>query len=313
MSVQISQRSFSSEAAWLRRSLPAILVVMLGVIWGLQYASAKLAGSANLESAESLFIIHVLLALVFLPVLFLKRQGFMPKLSELAFFATLGFIGNIVQFGLQIFIAPFITSGELTLIVSLTPVFIVAMVTLFRTEPFCVRRVAAIGLGLAAAFAMIVPDAASSPGQSQWTWLVAALGIPFAAAAATVIMARFWPRRLSPLQVTAGNISSVAVMLLPVVLWQGGGVSIAGEISVGLIIFAATIGAEFFLLAVLVRLSGAMLTCCADFIAIGAGLGWGFVLFGEIPTVWMLAAASLCFVALKAALPPAAVRSETLA
>jgi drug/metabolite transporter (DMT)-like permease len=292
--------------------LPAILVVVLGLVWGLQYSSAKLAGAAELESAESLFVIHLFLAFAFLPALFWKGQEFIPKLSELAFFATLGLIGNIMQFGLQIAVAPLITAGELTLIVSLSPVFIIAMVAMLKTEPFCLRRVAAIGLGLSAALAMIVPDAAAASGRSSWIWLTAALGIPFAAAAATVIMAKFWPARLTPLQVTTGNIASVAVMLLPVVLWQGGGaMSFAGEINVGLIIFASTIGAEFLLLAILIRLSGAILTCCADFVAIGAGFGWGFILFGEIPTLWMLAAASLCMVALKAALPPA--RSEALA
>ncbi|NJM31092.1 MAG: DMT family transporter [Rhizobiales bacterium] len=229
-----TQPMLQAAAAGMRRSLPAILVVVLGLVWGLQYSSAKLAGAADLESAESLFVIHLLLALIFLPVLFWKGKEFIPTLSELAFFALLGFIGNIMQFGLQIAVAPFITAGELTLIVSLTPIFIVVMVAILRTEPFCFRRVAAIGLGLAATFAMIVPDAAATAGRSPWVWLTAALGVPFAAATAIVMMAKFWPKRLSPLQVTAGNITAVAVMLLPVVLWQGGGnFSFAGGINAG--------------------------------------------------------------------------------
>jgi drug/metabolite transporter (DMT)-like permease len=292
-------------AAGLPRLLPAVLVVLLGVVWGLQYSSARLAGAADLESAESLFVIHLLLALVFLPVLALKGQAFIPNLSEIGYFAVIGLIGNVIQFGLQILVAPLITVGELTLIMSLSPVFIVALVAVLRTEPLCLRRMAAIALGFFAALAMIVPDAAAASGHSPWLWPTLALGIPFAAAFATVIMAKYWPARLTPVQVTTGNITAVAVMLLPVVLWQGSGAGIAAGINVGLITFASTIGAEFLLLAILVRLSGAMMICCADYVAIGAGLGWGFVFFGEVPTPWMLAVAALSIVALHAALPQA--------
>ena len=52
----------------------------------------------------------------------------------------------------------------------------------------------------------------------------------------------------------------------------------------------------------LTRRGGAVLASCADFIAIGAGLVLGFVLFAEVPSPWMWAAAALCLVALTLAI-----------
>ena len=52
-------------------------------------------------------------------------------------------------------------------------------------------------------------------------------------------------------------------------------------------------------MALITRLSGAAFASCSDFIAICAGLGWGYLFFTEVPTAWMIAAACLCMVALR--------------
>ena len=62
---------------------------------------------------------------------------------------------------------------------------------------------------------------------------------------------------------------------------------------------------EFWCLSVLPRRGGAVLASCADFVAVFTGLGFGFLLFGEVPGLWMVAAALFCLVALKLASAPA--------
>jgi len=55
---------------------------------------------------------------------------------------------------------------------------------------------------------------------------------------------------------------------------------------------------EFYLFALLIRLGGAVIASCADYVAVLAGLGWGFILFGERPDAGLWLAVGLGFMAL---------------
>jgi drug/metabolite transporter (DMT)-like permease len=69
--------------------------------------------------------------------------------------------------------------------------------------------------------------------------------------------------------------------------------------SSGMLLLAATIGLEFYLVAILVRIGGAVVTSCGDFIALLAGLAWSHLIFGETPTMAMALAALIGAAAIK--------------
>jgi drug/metabolite transporter (DMT)-like permease len=68
--------------------------------------------------------------------------------------------------------------------------------------------------------------------------------------------------------------------------------------SMPLLMLAISIGFEFYLFALLIRLGGAVIASCADYVAVLAGLGWGFILFGERPDAGLWLAVGLGLVAL---------------
>lgn len=104
------------------------------------------------------------------------------------------------------------------------------------------------------------------------------------------------------MQVATGNLVAGVVLLAPLMVSFGWTLNLSDATNVGtwsVLGFGFTVGMEFYLLALITRLSGAAFASCLDFIAICAGLGWGYVFFTEIPTIWLMAVACLYMVALK--------------
>ena len=86
-----------ASAAVPRRPLPAVfLAAALGNAWSLHYASALLTGGTGLPPFGGLFTVHVLLATVFIAILSLRCELFIPTPGELGFFLLAGFLGNMV-------------------------------------------------------------------------------------------------------------------------------------------------------------------------------------------------------------------------
>ena len=278
------------------------LVIVLGVGFGLQYASARLMGLSGVEPMGALLLIHIGLALLFVAGLVLTGKLFWPSLSQMLFFGVVALLSNIGQLGVELFVGPHVPAGEITLIVSLLPVFVLLLAGILRSEVLTSRKIAGILLGAAASTAILLPRAFE--GETSMFWVALTFAAPISQALGMVLMARYWPRGLEPLQVATGNLVMGTLLLVPMMLLSGGTLGLTGLWSEGGVatgLFGLTVAIEFYILAVLTRKGGAVLASCADFIAVCAGLGFGYALFAEVPTAWMGLAAVLCLLAMKLA------------
>jgi drug/metabolite transporter (DMT)-like permease len=285
-----------------KRLALSILVLILGCGFGLQYAMARLMGVAHVEPLGALLNIHILLSVVFLSMLVATGGLFRPRAGHLLFFAVISAFSNVGQLGVELFAAHHVPAGELTLIVSLLPIFVLVFARMLRTEALTVKKVSAILLGVAASTAILLPQALEAP--ANLFWLAFTFLAPISLAIGMVLLAKYWPRDLRPLQVATGNLVAGTLMLLPAVPLLGGRPGFNVEWSPGNIaiaVFAVTVAIEFYVVAMLTRRGGAVMASCADFIAVAAGLGFGYLLFAEVPSTWMWAAAALCILALKLA------------
>jgi drug/metabolite transporter (DMT)-like permease len=282
-----------------RHTLPAlVLVIALGNAWSLQYASAKLIGDAGLPPFGSLFTVHVLLATAFIAMLSLRCELFIPTAGELAFFCLAGFLGNILSLAVELAVAAHISAGVITLVLSMAPVFTIAIARIMRTERVGRREAFGLTLGAGAATAILLPQAGFA--ETPLTWVLVAFIAPLGFGFYTVLLAARWPRRLNTLQVATGVVVAATAMLAPLAALEGDLFLIDGRFGaadLALASFALTMGAEYYLLTLITRLSGAIFASCADFVAIATGLFWSFALFNEVPKGWMWLAACLCMAA----------------
>ena len=286
-----------------RSAVLYFLVALLGTAWGLQYAMAKMVSEEDVPAIGALFTVHAVLAVGFLAYTVLAGKRFGLTRPRIAFFCVVALFGTIGQLGLELLVAHHVSAGELTLIVSLMPVFVVPLAALFRTDHISPRKIFGLVAGCAAAIAILLPSAFSDQG-SDGHWIVLTFLVPLFAAIALVIMAKCWPKGLDAAQVATGNLVAGSVLLIPVTLWSGDRVGFsvgwgAGDWAV--FGFMVTVAAEYYLMALLTRLSGAVYTSCSDFVAICAGLGWSYLFFAEVPTAWSIVAALFCMAALKIA------------
>lgn len=292
-----------SAAVLAAPGLLVFLVLLLGNNWGLQYAAAKLAAHENVAPIGSLYATHLVLLGLFLAIMLAWRAGFQPLLKHIGFFAAVSAFNNVGQLGSELIAARHVSAGELSLINSLIPLLTILIVVAFRTEAVSRAKIMAVLFGFAAALVIILPDAlADDVAGLGWTGF--AFLSPLTGAIGGVLLARFWPDHLNPLQVAFGCLVCGTLWLTPIAWLSGEGAAFAVSMNmetVAVAIFLVTVGAEFYLFALLTRLGGAVFASCSDFIAICAGLFWGFVFFTEIPTLWMIAAAGLSFIALKIA------------
>jgi drug/metabolite transporter (DMT)-like permease len=292
-----------SASAVTAPGLLVLLVVLLGNNWGLQYAAAKLAAHENVAPIGSLYATHLVLLGVFFIVTLIWRISFRPLLKHIGFFAAVSAFNNVGQLGSELIAAQHVSAGELSLINSLIPLITILIVIAFRTEKVSKAKIMAVLFGFAAAILIILPNAFAED-IAGFGWTSFAFLSPLTGAIGGVVMARFWPSDLNPLQVAFGCLVCGTLWLTPIAAISGEGAALSVNMdmeTVAVVIFLATVGAEFYLFALLTRLGGAVFASCSDFIAICAGLFWGFVFFTEIPTLWMIAAASLSFIALKIA------------
>lgn len=275
------------------------LVVFLGVVWGLQISLAKIAGEDVGATSAGLLLMHILLATVFAIFQITKSQWFVPRRGEIGFYAVSAVLVNIAPLWLELTIAPHMSAGLLTLISCMSPVMTIVFVLLVRAEQLTWQCVLGVLFGVAAAVVVLVPKA--SIGDTGFGWTMLAFVLPALMAAYGVFMKHAWPRGRTPLQVSTGILIAGTVMLFPI-HFATSALPIeelrTQYASAPLLMLALSIGLEFYLFALLIRLGGAVIASCADYVAVLAGLGWGFALFGERPDAGLWLAVGLAFIAL---------------
>ncbi|MCB1380189.1 MAG: DMT family transporter [Alphaproteobacteria bacterium] len=281
-----------------------LMVVMLGIIWGLQYSTAKMVSLEDTDALAALLAIHAVLASLFAASLAAVGRLFRPGLRQISFFLVVALFGNVLPLGIELFAAHHVSAGELALIISLTPVAVLVFAYLLRTELLSARKLVGILIGCTAGATILLPEAFRD-GSDGLNWTLIAFIGPVACGFGGVLLAKHWPDSLDTLQVATGNLTAGTLLLLPVVALTGGlpenMAELGGVANWSVIGFGFTVGMEFYLLALITRLSGAAFASCSDFVAICAGLGWGYLFFAEVPTIWMVLAACLCGLAVKLA------------
>ena len=130
-----------------RPALPQLpLLVLLPLIWALHFAYIKKIGADNDALAALTALLAGLCALYF-GALALKRQLFAFSRGRVIFFLIAGVLAYVVPLGVEMLAAPKIDAAVLTMIVSLTPVFTVAVAMGLRLVRPALRLILSVVVG----------------------------------------------------------------------------------------------------------------------------------------------------------------------
>jgi len=265
------------------RWMATLLLFIMGVAWGLQFALLKLAADEGLNEPGILTIALLLLAPIYGVMLVARRELFWPSRRHLVFFLISGLLGYLIPLGTVVYVAPHLPAGLIALIASLTPVITVLAVTALGIERVSTFRVAAIIIGILAATIVLWSDL-NLPGADVSFWILVAFLTPLAYGFDGLFIEVYWPEDLGSLQVVAGEALVSGLVLLPFYIASGATISFAGTWTTGhwgIILFVLVSVIEVFLFFHLIRTAGAVLVSFGSFISLVAGVFWGFVIFGE--------------------------------
>ncbi len=260
-----------------------ILLVIMGMMWGLQFSMLKLATQSGHSDINILMLSLTLLSVIYLVILVIRKQLFKITRSRLIFLVVNGFLGYVIPLAASLKAAPHISVGVLTLIISLTPVVTISVAVTLRTEPVSPGRIFAVLLGLIAVVLVLAPEL-DLPAHGSTYWIGIAMIVPLSYGIESIYVAGRWPKGLSPLQVVAGEAIVAALLVLPffVIFGEAASTTISWSMAeLAIIIFVITGAVEVFLYFFLIEKTGGVFVSFGTFVSLFAGIFWGMIIFSE--------------------------------
>ena len=193
-----------------------IWLLSLSVLWGGSFFFAKVA----LAELAPLTVVFCRVALATLALnLALAATGRNPFRAEAPFrsYAAMGFLNNLIPFGLIFWGQTQIASGLASILNATTPLFALLVAHFItRDERIGGLKLGALAIGIGGVAVLMGPD---TIGSSRGTaGQIACLGAALSYAFAGVYGRRFGKMGVAPLEAAAGQVTASAILILPIML-----------------------------------------------------------------------------------------------
>jgi len=269
--------------------LPLVLLIVLGLSWGLHFPIFKFAARSGLPYSGITAAIICGVALALLAIGITRRRLPAFRTRHLRFYFVCAVLGYLVPYFLSLFAAGRLDAGMLTLITSTTPILTLCIAAMVHAEPVRAAQVVGIGLGLASVLFLVVPQIGGIDPKGL-TAILLAFGIPASYAGYQVYLSERWPPGSDSFQVASGEALIAAGLMIPVLLSTGGldvlhGGWTSGHWAILAMILITTV--DCYLYFEIVRLAGPVFVSQASFVMVVAGVLWGMLLHGERPGEWL--------------------------
>ena len=275
----------------MRRWLPLIVLLLMGTLWGLQFAMLKLAVESGRSELNVLLMALVLISVVYAILVALRGRAIRFTRENLVFFVIIAILGYILPMGATLYAAPHLPAGIITLFASLSPIATFAVAIGLRTEPVSRIRIWAMLLGCVSALLVLAPQA-DLPGYGALDWMLLVLIVPLTYGVESIYVAARWPKGLGVLELGLGEAIVAAILTLPLFFVFGDPTSFGIGFTVAdlaIVVFVLCGIFEILMYFWLIRTTGGVLVTFGTFVALFAGIAWGMVIFSERhgPLVWL--------------------------
>ncbi|SJZ30791.1 EamA-like transporter family protein [Enhydrobacter aerosaccus] len=266
------------------RALPIAYLVLAAVSFGATFCLNKLAAEGGIPPLAYAFWQTGLSGLLLLVIALARGHRVPRNANALKVYVLVGVLGLGLPAALLTFVAPHLPAGLVTLVLALSPPITFLLAVAFRLQAFLWLGLGGVALGFAGILVLVAPGSTALPSSEALGWFALCLIAPCLYATANVSAAVFQPPSADSVALAAGILLGAAAGLLPLaalsgqLAWMPHGVGDA-EIAIGLSIF---IYAGFtWLFLEIVRMAGPTFFAQFNYLAIVAGLGWGWIIFLE--------------------------------
>lgn len=280
-----------------------LLLLVLGTLWGVTPAISKMAFTLGAVPLGFVFRAASVAALALFLAGALRRRILPLDRKALRFHLGSGFIGFAVPNLIGFLALRHVPAGLFALVIPAAPLITFLLTTVLGLERPTARRFGGVVIALAGTLLALSPGAAL-PAGGALGWALACLAVPVCYALSNVFSVRFRPAGADPLALACGTAAGAVfwfalASLLPgepwgtLALFRTPNVSDAFAAAQGLL--TAVAYAIYFRL--LTR-HGGVFASQVGYVLVVTGLGWGALIFGEVPGLLVVPATVLIFAGL---------------
>jgi drug/metabolite transporter (DMT)-like permease len=273
------------------------MLIGMAIIFGLIFSLNKIAAQSNLPPIGYSFWQSLCAGLLLLVVILIRGTPRGIGWAHVRAYLVIGAVGIGLPISLLTYVAPELPVGAVTLVIALSPTFTYLLSLLLKVDRFYWLGVFGIAAGFAGVLVIVGPQDVF-PSRGMVGWFLTALVAPIMFASSNVFASLLRPPATSSLTMASGMLLGSAVVLGPIMFvarqqywflnsWSSGDWALLCAIGVNSVVWIL-----FF---EIIRLAGPTFFAQFNYLAVLAGLAWGFLLFGEVPSPYTwIAFALMC-------------------
>ena len=277
---------------------PIFGLIVLGLTWGLFFSLSRIAGETGIEPL--VILSFALLAEIPIFGVICLVRGRYPRLfrpTSLIFYLVAGILGYMIPAVLELYSAPLIGAGLLTIVVSISPIITMIFAFLMKTDVLSRRKVMGIILASIAMMPILLGENLSIPvPEMAMIGLIVACLVPLCYGIYHNVISKFWPSGEDGWQLASGEavVGFCTIMPITFLIYGFDPMPIIETglwwVMIGYVVLSAI---SIYLYFYLIDKGGPIFVSLAGFISLIAGVGFGMVFFGETHPWWMLVVLSL--------------------
>ena len=197
-----------------------LILILLGLSWGMSLPLIKIAVSAGHHPLGLLFWQMFLSALILGLYLLIKRQPLMLSLSAIRYYVIIAVIGTLIPNSFSLIATDKLPAGIMAITIATVPIMSLCVALLARLETFSWKRSVGVLLGVTALMLIALPET-SLPDPKLAPWLLVALIAPLCYAIEGNFVSARGPRELHPVM-TLFCASCLGSAFLAPIVWLNG-------------------------------------------------------------------------------------------
>lgn len=277
--------------------LPAGMLILLGCLWGLAYSLSKIAAMGGVHPIAYAWM-QATGAAVFLSFICWRRKiPFQFDTRHLIFYVGAALLGLVLPNINIITTAKYIPAGVMSTVTSTGPVIAYLLAVAFRIEGFRLVSAAGICLGLAGALLMVLPKS-SLPSPEMVPWVLMAFLTPMFYSSSNIFSDRTRPQDLHSLGAARGMLVMASLASLPVMIATDSFYPLMadpGPADYAMLGQIAISSVAYILYFEILRRAGPVFLSLVSYTINIFGLFWGWVIFGEVNSLWVWMAVACVF------------------
>ena len=285
-------------------------MLVLGISWGASFSVAKIAASGGGHPLGLNYwqaLIGAALVIIYLTI---GRMRLPVSRKHLLLYFVCGALGSFIPGVIYFYAVTHVSPGILAITMAMIPIMTYVAATLTKIEPRSFIRLLGIGFGVLSILLLVGPLDSQSD-RSAIPWILAMVVAAGCYAAENIVIASWFPKESSAIQMLAGMHIAACVMMTPFILAIDAFVPLSlpfnqSEWAITSLAILSVVCYGLFLK--LILNAGPIFASQTAYIITVSGVFWGILIFDEKHSGWVWASLVCVLIAILLVTPQKVTR-----